>query len=70
MGDFISLIENQQREINNYIKYLNETLLKLDATSLQLLGFDGAFDLAHILSNDMRLFVGLKIMYTVFRNIK
>ena len=70
MGDFISLIENQQREINNYIKYLNETLLKLDATSLQLLGFDRTFDLAHILSNDMRLFVGLKIMYTVFCNIR
>ena len=59
MVKFKSLIENQQQEINDLIKYLKKNLLSLDATSLKLLKFDRAFDIAHILSNNMRLFVDL-----------
>ena len=66
MGEFKSLIENQQQEINDLITYLNKSLLNLDAMSLKLLKFDRSFDIAHILSNNMRLFVDLQIVYTVF----
>ena len=66
MGEFKSLIENQQQEINDLITYLNKSLLNLDAMSLKLLKFDKAFNIAHILSNNMRLFVDLQIVYKVF----
>ena len=62
MGNFKSLIEGQQQEINNLIKYLNENLVNLNGTSLELLNFDEAFDLSHILNNKLRLVVDLEIV--------
>ena len=54
IGNFRNLIDNQQKAINFYIKFISENLYKLDTSSIKL-ETERPISLADVLNNNLRL---------------